>query len=75
MKKYNYYKPMSVSMPESLYSVVYSETAFRALTRHPYHFHTLEDAQKFVDQFCQTQNAYIIQVPVVATRIVDSNLA
>jgi len=59
---------MQVAMPESLYSVVYSETAFRGLTQHPSHFHTIEDAQAFITQYCKPykQDAYIIQVPVVA---------
>ena len=42
--QYQYSKPMQVSVPESLYSVVYSETAFRGLTQHPSHFHTISDA-------------------------------
>jgi hypothetical protein len=46
--QYTYHKPMQVSMPESLYSVVYSETAFRGLTQHPSHFHTIRDAQAFI---------------------------
>lgn len=67
--KYHYTKPMQVSMPESLYSVVYTETAFDGLTQHPAHFHTISEAQAFVDQCCRpyNQTAYIIQVPVVAT--------
>ena len=67
--QYHYTKPMQVSMPESLYSVVYSETAFEGLDSHPAHFHTIEDAQAFIDQYCRpyNQTAYIIQVPVVAT--------
>ena len=66
--QYHYTKPMQVSMPESLYSVVYSETAFAGLTQHPSHFHTISDAQAFVDQCCKpyNQSAYIIQVPVIA---------
>ena len=65
----HYHKPMQVSMPESLYSVVYTETAFDGLTQHPSHFHTISDAQAFVDQYCKpyNQTAYIIQVPVIAT--------
>ena len=61
-------KPMQVSMPESLYSVVYTETAFRGLTQHPSHFHTIADAQAFIDQYCEPydQDAYVIQVPVIA---------
>ena len=67
--QYTYTKPMQVTMPESLYSVVYSETAFRGLTQHPSHFHTIADAQAFVDTYCRPykQDAYIIQVPVIAT--------
>jgi len=67
--QYHYTKPMQVSMPESLYSVVYTETAFDGLTQHPSHFHTISDAQAFVDQYCKpyNQTAYIIQVPVIAT--------
>ena len=67
--QYHYTKPMQVTMPESLYSVVYSETAFEGLASHPAHFHTIEDAQAFIDQYCRpyNQTAYIIQVPVVAT--------
>ncbi len=67
--QYHYTKPMQVTMPESLYSVVYSETAFEGLDSHPAHFHTIEDAQAFIDQYCRpyNQTAYITQVPVVAT--------
>ena len=67
--QYHYTKPMQVTMPESLYSVVYSETAFEGLDSHPAHFHTISDAQAFIDQYCRpyNQTAYIIQVPVVAT--------
>ena len=67
--QYHYTKPMQVSMPESLYSVVYTETAFDGLDSHPAHFHTISDAQAFIDQYCRpyNQTAYIIQVPVVAT--------
>ena len=67
--QYHYHKPMQVSMPESLYSVVYTETAFDGLDSHPAHFHTISDAQAFIDQYCRpyNQTAYIIQVPVVAT--------
>ena len=67
--QYHYTKPMQVTMPESLYSVVYSETAFDGLTQHPAHFHTISDAQAFIDQYCRpyNQTAYIVQVPVVAT--------
>ena len=66
--QYHYHKPMQVTMPESLYSVVYTETAFDGLTQHPSHFHTISDAQAFVDQYCKpyNQTAYIIQVPVIA---------
>ena len=62
-------KPMQVTMPESLYSVVYTETAFRGLTQHPSHFHTISEAQAFIDQYCAPydQDAYVIQVPVIAT--------
>ena len=69
--QYTYTKPMQVAMPESLYSVVYSETAFRGLTQHPSHFHTIADAQAFIDACVKPykQDAYIIQVPVVATSI------
>ena len=69
--QYHYHKPMQVTMPESLYSVVYSETAFDGLTQHPSHFHTISEAQAFIDQYCRpyNQTAYIIQVPVIATSI------
>ena len=69
--QYTYHKPMQVSMPESLYSVVYSETAFRGLTQHPSHFHTIADAQAFIDACVKPykQDAYIIQVPVIATSV------
>ena len=67
--QYTYHKPMQVSMPESLYSVVYSETAFRGLTQPPSHFHTIADAHAFIDDCVKPyqQDAYIIQVPVIAT--------
>ncbi len=67
--QYHYNQAMQVTMPESLYSVVYSETAFEGLTQHPSHFHTIADAQAFVDTYCRPykQDAYIIQVPVIAT--------
>jgi tmRNA-binding protein len=66
--QYTYSQPMSVTMPESLYAVVYSETAFAGLTLHPSHFHTIRDAQAFIDAYCRpyAQDAYITQVPVVA---------
>ena len=69
--QYHYTKPMQVSMPESLYSVVYTETAFDGLTQHPSHFHTIADAQAFIDDCVKPykQDAYIIQVPVIATSI------
>ena len=69
--QYHYNQAMQVAMPESLYSVVYSETAFRGLTQHPSHFHTIADAQAFVDTYCRPykQDAYIIQVPVIATSV------
>ena len=69
--QYTYTKPMQVSMPESLYAVVYSETAFKMLTQHPSHFHTISAAKAFVDQYCKpyNQSAYIIQVPVIASSI------
>ena len=69
--QYTSHTPMQVSMPESLYAVVYSETAFRGLTQHPSHFHTISAAKAFVDQYCKpyNQSAYIIQVPVVASSI------
>ena len=69
--QYHYNQAMQVSMPESLYSVVYSETAFRGLTQHPSHFHTIADAQAFIDDCVKPyqQDAYIIQVPVIATSI------
>ena len=69
--QYQYTKPMQVSMPESLYSVVYSETAYKGLTQHPSHFHTISEAQAFVDQYCKPykQSVYIIQVPVVASSV------
>ena len=67
--QYTYTKPMQVTMPESLYSVVYTETAFRGLTQPPSHFHTIADAQAFIDQYCAPydQDAYVIQVPVIAS--------
>jgi len=67
--QYHYHKPMQVTMPEALYSVVYTETAFDGLTQHPAHFHTISEAYAFVDQYCKpyNQKAYIIQVPVIAT--------
>ena len=67
--QYTYHNAMQVAMPESLYSVVYSETAFEGLTQHPSHFHTISDAQAFIDQYCAPylQSAYIIQVPVIAS--------
>ena len=66
-----YTKPMQVTMPESLYYVVYSETAFRGLDSHPAHFHTIAEAQAFIDSCVKPykQDAYIVQVPVVATSI------
>ena len=69
--QYTYHKPMQVAMPESLYSVVYSETAFEGLTQHPSHFHTISEAQAFIDDCVRPykQDAYIIQVPVIATSI------
>ena len=69
--QYTYTKPMQVTMPESLYYVVYSETAFRGLDSHPAHFHTISEAQAFIDSCVKPykQDAYIIQVPVVATSI------
>ena len=69
--QYTYHKPMQVTMPESLYSVVYSETAYKGLTQHPSHFHTISDAQAFIDQYCRpyNQSAYIIQVPVIASSV------
>jgi len=59
--QYTYSQPMSVTMPESLYAVVYSETAFSQLSQHPAHFHTIQDAQAFVDAYCRpyAQDAYI----------------
>ena len=69
--QYTYHKPMQVTMPESLYSVVYSETAFAGLTQHPSHFHTISAAQAFIDACVKPykQDAYIIQVPVIAYSI------
>ena len=69
--QYTYTKPMQVTMPESLYSVVYTETAFKALSQHPFHFHTISEAQEFIDNNCKpySQDAYIIQVPVVASSV------
>ena len=66
--QYHYHKPMQVSMPESLYSVVYSETAFRGLTQHPSLFHTIADDHAFIVVCVKPykQDAYIIQVPVIA---------
>ena len=65
---YTYHPAMQVTMPQSLYAVVYSETAFDGLTQHPSHFHTIEDAQQFVTQYCapHSQSVYIVQVPVIA---------
>lgn len=70
-RQYHYTNAMQVTMPESLYSVVYSETAFEGLTQHPSHFPTISEAQAFVDQYCRphNQSAYIIQVPVIATSV------
>ena len=57
----------TVSLSESLYSVVYSESAFKGLTQHPCHFHTIQDAQQFINDQCKPNHpCYIIQVPVVA---------
>jgi hypothetical protein len=67
--QYHYHNAMQVSMPESLYSVVYTETAFEGLTQHPAHFHTISEAQAFIDQYCRphNQSAHITQVPVIAS--------
>jgi len=61
-------KPMQVSMPESLYAVVYTETAFKGLTQHPSHFHTISDAQQFINDHCGPNHpCYVTQVPVIAS--------
>jgi hypothetical protein len=69
--QYTYSTPSTVHVPESLYAVVYSETAFDMLTQHPAHFHTISAAQQFITTYCAPykQSAYIIQVPVVAYSI------
>ena len=60
--------PVQVSMPESLYAVVYTETAFKGLTQHPSHFHTIADAQQFIDDHCGPNHpCYVTQVPVIAS--------
>ena len=66
--QYTYHKPMQVSMPESLYCVVYTETAYQSLTQHPSHFHTIADAQQFIDDHCGPNHpCYVTQVPVIAS--------
>ena len=68
MKQLRFNPPVQVSMPESLYCVVYTETAFRGLTQHPAHFHTIADAQRFIDQHCGPNHpCYVTQVPVIAS--------
>ena len=68
MKQLRFNPPVQVSMPESLYAVVYTETAFKGLTQHPSHFHTVSDAQAFIDQHCGPNHpCYVTQVPVIAT--------
>ena len=67
-KQLKFNPPMQVSMSESLYCVVYTETAFKGLTQHPSHFHTIQDAQRFIDQHCGPNHpCYVLQVPVIAT--------
>ena len=61
-------KPMQVSMPESLYAVVYSETAYHGLTQHPAHFHTVADAEQFIRDHCGPNHpCYVTQVCVIAS--------
>ena len=68
MKQLKFNPPVQVSMPESLYAVVYTETAFKGLTQHPSHFHTIADAQAFIDQHCGPNHpCYVTQVPVIAS--------
>ena len=68
MKQLRVNKPVQVCMPESLYAVVYTETAFKGLTQHPAHFHTIQDAQQFIDQHCGPNHpCYVTQVPVIAS--------
>ena len=67
-KQLKFNPPVQVSMPESLYAVVYTETAFKGLTQHPSHFHTVADAQQFIDQHCGPNHpCYVTQVPVIAS--------
>ena len=67
-KQLKFNPPVQVSMPESLYAVVYTETTFRGLTQHPSHFHTIADAQQFIDDHCgPTHPCYVTQVPVIAS--------
>ena len=68
MKQLRVNKPVQVTVPESLYAVVYTETAYQGLTQHPSHFHTIQDAQQFIDQHCGTNHpCYVTQVPVIAS--------
>ena len=68
MKQLRVNPPVQVSMPESLYAVVYTETAFQGLTQHPSHFHTVADAQQFIDDHCGPNHpCYVTQVPVIAS--------
>ena len=67
-KQLKFNPPVQVSMPESLYAVVYTETAFQGLTQHPSHFHTIQDAQAFIDDHCGPNHpCYVTQVPVIAS--------
>ena len=67
-KQLKFNPPVQVTMPESLYAVVYTETAFKGLTQHPSHFHTIQDAQQFIDQHCGPNHpCYVTQVPVIAS--------
>ena len=50
-----------------LYSIVYEESAFSALTQHPAHFRTLESAIKFAHEQVNTSNPIIVRVPIVTT--------
>ena len=68
MKQLRVNKPVQVSVPESLYAVVYTETAYQGLTQHPAHFPTVADAQRFIDQHCGPNHpCYVTQVPVIAS--------
>ena len=68
MKQLRFNKPVQVTMPESLYCVVYTETAFKQLTQHPAHFHTIQDAEQFIRDHCGPNHpCYVTQVPVIAS--------